>query len=214
MKASVLFLWLAACAQDGAASPAVAWPEGTVLAVDGVPVLASEVEPIAQAIAALYPENTRPHCRRLALTNVNLPQAALRSRFREERERAREACARRGATIAADPGAASALEGDWRALGLDLWVAARGLERGTWSGPLELVGRFALVCVDERTGDDARSERWSLRILEVPYAARESEDPQTTIAQTLDASRLTVVDPAWSEVVPESWKYRMRGEDR
>ena len=85
MKASVLFLWLAACSQDGAASPAVAWPAGTVLAVDGVPVLAAEVEPIAAAIAELYPENTRPHCLRLALTNVNLPRAALQSRFAKER---------------------------------------------------------------------------------------------------------------------------------
>ena len=213
MKASVLFLWLAACSQDGAASPAVAWPAGTVLAVDGVPVLAAEVEPIAAAIAELYPENTRPHCLRLALTNVNLPRAALQSRFAKERAGAREACVRARASLADDASPASELEGDWRALGLDLWSAARKLELEQWSEPIELVGRFALVRLDRRTGGDARGERLALRVLELPYAAQ-GEDPQTTIANTLDASRLTIVDPAWNEFVPEQWKYRMRGKDR
>jgi hypothetical protein len=219
VKPSVLFLCLAACSRDGAApappEPAAGdWPAGTVLAVDGVPVLAAEVEPLARAIAELYPEYTRPHCLRLALTNVSLPRAAVRSCEPERREQARAACERAQATLAGDPSGTMALSGDWRALGLDLWAAARGLERGVWSAPTELIGRFALVRLDEQSGDDARSERLSLQLLEIPYGAREGETPQAAVARALDESRLTIVDRAWDEVVPEDWKYRMRGGSR
>ncbi len=216
MRACAISLCLvAACADEPAAGESGAsWPPGTVVAVDGQPVLAAEVEPVARAIGELYPQYTEPHRRRLALTNVNLPRAAARARFPAEREAARAACER-----ARDDGDAVAgareVEADWKGLGLDLWIAARGLEIGAWSEPLELVGRFARLRVRARSSEsDPRAQRVALSLVEFPYAGIPGSDLDDTVAEALAQSRLEIVDPDWSSAVPEEWKYRMRGTPR
>jgi hypothetical protein len=203
---AALCLLAAACGPaepPRAAGAAPAWPAGTVLAVAGEPVRAQEVEPLAEDIGLLYPEYSPTHRRRLALTNGILARAAGRTSHAEAwaaaRERARQA---RAQPDALEP---RAVQGDWRALGLELWSAARRLEPGTWSEPLELTGRWVLVRLEGRALDARRVELLELELCEFPYL-----DPPT-VEQAIAASRLEIVDPTWNATVPEDWKHRMAG---
>jgi hypothetical protein len=102
------------------------------------------------------------------------------------------------------------LEGGFRAIGLPLWSAARHLPPGEWSGPIELAGRWVRVRLDGRAEAlDTRQEELELALLEFPFILPEEARERADAA--LEAVELTVLDPAWEETVPESWKHRMRG---
>jgi hypothetical protein len=62
--------------------------EGVALEIGDVALLASEVEMLADTLALVYPEQSRPALLRRALVDVCLPRAALAIVHREERERA------------------------------------------------------------------------------------------------------------------------------
>ena len=102
---AVLALGLAGAACSGCDDPGgapgveetlegAAWPEDAVLAVNDLPITAQEVDRIAEAIGEVSPEYTRPHLRRLALTNVVLERAACRSLSASARELALTDCTR------------------------------------------------------------------------------------------------------------------------
>ncbi len=192
-------------------SPPRSFPAGTVVAVNGDPVLAEEVRPIAAAIRALYPEYTATHHQRLALTTVVLPCAAIRSLHREAHAQARAEAARaleRGPAFLAN--LSEERRGNFKELDLDLWCLARELPLGEWHGPLELVGCFALVRVDARHGANAEEEVLELRCVEFAFVPL--VDLESLVEAALDRSRLEIVAPEWEEIVPEAWKRRMNGE--
>lgn len=204
--------------RDGAAPEPPAWPEGTVLAVDDVPLTLGEVDLVADAIAAVYPEYTRAHARRLALTNVVLPRAAAANRFADARAAMLEVARQRLADLASGQEETGAIEisGRFGQLDLDLWLVARSLEPGAWDGPFELVGRWSLVRVDEIEVPDGFVEAalYRLSVIRFPYAGRAEEhflDAGEAIEAAIDGSRLEFVDPAWRTVLPEAWKRRMKG---
>lgn len=200
-------------AADGASPDASDWPEGTVLAVNDVPILASEVAPWAEAVAQLYPEYTEVHCRRLALTNVLLPRAAARSYFGDAREAAELRCLEVAAAPEEHEPTATNEEGTWRDLGLELWHFARQLPRGEWSEPAEFMGRFVLVRLDDVVpGRVPQEEKLVLSWFEFPYV--DPHEPDTEVRTAIDAGRLVVVDPTWKDTVPEEWKHRMKGKGR
>lgn len=182
-----------------------------MLAVDGVPVLADEVEPLARDVGELYPEYTLPHRRRLALTNAILPRAACRARYPEQRAAQRAAAeSARGQISSLEP---RVFEGNFGRLGLELWSAARRLEPLAWSEPIELAGRFVLVRLEAPpTGAEAGQEVLRLSLLEFPFV--DPSSPVAALQRAVDESRLTIIDPAWDEFVPEAWKHRMRGNGR
>jgi len=203
---------LGACRPAPAPAPAAAVADGATVAqgaallVDDVPLRAEDMQTIVDDIRRLYPEYSLVHARRLALTNEFLPRAALRSSRGDAWNEARRAC-----TEAADLDREIAWsgEGTWKDLGLGLWSAARGLPPGTWSGPIELVGRWVRLRLDElRPASDAADETLRVSLLEFAYMspAALSND----VNQAVDGAHLTVLDPAWGEAVPESWKHRMR----
>ncbi len=204
----LLALFVLACRDGGAASAPTTVPDspGTVLRVNGEAVLAEEVDLFAVPIGALEPQYLLLHRRRLALTNVVLPLAALRTLDREAHARAREEATSaqqlRPAELVAR---ASAVQGTFRELGLDLWCRARGLSPGEWSGPLELVGRFVVVRLDEAQGSE-EGEVLRLRVLEFPFVPGELRE---RIEDALDRSLLEIVDPQWRETIPEVWQRRM-----
>ena len=204
--------------QGGAAPETRAWPEGTVLAVDDVPITLAEVDPVADAIAEVYPEYTRAHARRLALTNVVLPRAAAANRFPDARAAMLEVARQRLADLASGSEETGAIEisGRFGQLDLDLWLVARTLEPGAWGGPFDLVGRWSLVRLDEIEIPDGIVEAalYRLSVIRFPYAGRAEEhylDAGEAIEAAIDASRLEFVDPAWRNVLPEAWKRRMKG---
>lgn len=200
---------------------ATAYPEDTVLAIDGIPVPRAEVEEVAAAIAEHYPANVERQNLRLALTNDTLERYAVRARDRARREQALRECEQASARIRAGetPSGTVAMEGAFRDFrgDLRLWARVRGLAPGTWTGPLELTGRFVLARVDavehpQPGGEPHASDVLHLTLLLFPYldtSYREGLDAATSIREAVDASHLELVDPAYAEVVPAEWLYRM-----
>lgn len=207
-------LVLGAC-DDAGPTPARAAPlpaaraaqPGVCLRVDGAPITVEEVDRLADDVQLLYPEYTRPHARRLALTNAFLPRLALRNHDPEAWARARADCA------ALDPAQAGERPwtevGDWRQHGLELWSLVRTREVGTWSDPIELPGRWVRARLDARQpADEPRLEQLTVSLHAFPFL--EVAELRPAIETSIDAAVLEIVDPAWSSIVPESWKYRMK----
>ncbi len=206
-----------------AAAPGAA-PPGVVLRVEGLDVHADEVDALAALVGELYPEYTLNHCRRLALSEVVLPRAAARAARPAEREAALERARAAQADLPAfdgDPGWDAAhdarvyrLRGVWtRVGGLDLWGFARSLEPQAWGGPFERIGTFELVRLRLREpAATPAQEVLEIDLVTFPYL------PEGTTPAELDAliddAELEIVDPAWEEIVPESFQYRMRGVPR
>lgn len=201
---------VAACAPAepaAVAAPAASAPaDGAVLRVDGLPLTAAEIEHLADGVELLYPEYSRKHARRLALTNELLPRLAGHALQPERWQEARAACAAAFEAGAPEP---RREEGNFGILGLGLWDAARRLAPGTWSEPQELFGRFVRVRLEARDGaPDPRAEVLDVLVLEFPYL--ELAEAHNAYDFALDRAVLEVVDPAWREAVPEAWQHRMR----
>jgi hypothetical protein len=225
LRTAALALTLVACApSDEPAGPAAAsppatareWPVGTVLAVDGLAIRAEEVDAAVVIVQRIERRAADAQLRRLALTNVVLPRTILRLLGGERRAQAlAEAEAalarlRAGEWVGPNPqGLYGELRGgNFYRLGLELWAAGTDLPDGVWSEPIEQEGAFWLV------------RRVALRPSPVPLGVEVDLDTlsfpfvdQATRAAELEAAydrcRLTVVDPAWRELVPELLLYRM-----
>ena len=99
------------------------------------------------------------------------------------------------------------VEGDWRALGLDVWTLALEAPPGEWSEVVETAGAFVLFRVLEPPGARGGEGVLAVERALVPYL--ETRDARGLIESVYDQVTLTVVDPAWAEIVPEHYKYRM-----
>jgi hypothetical protein len=202
--------WLAGCAPEESAEPVAPPPaqsaDGAVLRVDGLPLTAAEIEHLADGVELLYPEYSRQHARRLALTNELLPRLAGHALQPERWAEARAACA---AAFEAGALVPRREEGNFATLGLGVWDAARRLAPGTWSEPVELFGRFVRVRLEARDGaSDPRAEELDVLLLEFPYLA--VSEAQNAHDFALERAVLEIVDPAWRTAVPETWQHRMR----
>ncbi|HED64972.1 MAG TPA: hypothetical protein ENJ09_05380 [Planctomycetes bacterium] len=204
------------------APPPPSYPEGTALAVNATPVPRAEIEEVAAAIAERYPANVELQNLRLAVTNDTLELYAVRTRDAAAREEALGACEQERERIAAgeEPKDTVRMEGDFGEFRHDLrlWVRARRLPPGTWSDPIELTGRFVLARLDalEEHGPGLTSARTEtvlhLTLVIFPYlntSYRPGLDAATSIQEAVDAARLEIVDPAFEDVVPTEWKFRM-----
>jgi len=197
-----------AAGRDPAAAPD---PSGAVLSVDGLWIRPQDVDPLADEVQLLFPEYTRVHARRLALTNEILPRLAARSRHPETWAAAREACAEAEAHL--EELTPWVQQGTWKVLGLALWGVVRRLEPGVWSPPVELVGRWVRVRLDERTpASEPSQEVFEVSLLDFPYL--ELTTLAATVQEAIDSVRLEILAPEWDATVPEAWKHRMRGGAR
>lgn len=233
----LMCLWIscagAQCAGDSAttpraqANPAPSAPEappGVALRVDGLDVHAGEVDALAELVGELHPEYTLNQRRRIALSEVLLPRTAARASRPTERGQALERAEAARAELPALDGDTGwsppegarvyRLRGIWKEVGgLDLWGFARALEPGAWSTPFERIGTFDLVRLRSlQPGKTPALEVLDVDVVTFPYL------PEGTSLEELDAivdgATLAIVDPAWEEIVPESFKYRMRGKPR
>jgi hypothetical protein len=198
----------AGCAPETTEAPEAAPsadPADAVLRVAGLPLTAAEVAPLAADIRVLYPEYSELHARRLALTNEFLPRLAARAQDPEGWRRAREACA-----AAQDlERLAVTAEGTFHGLGVGLWSLARHLPEGQWSEPLELAGRWVRLRLEAREPHaEARLERLRLALAEFAFVP--TAESRARLDQAVDRATLTLLDPAFAEAVPETWKHRMR----
>lgn len=201
----------AACggAGDGGAGPT--WPEGTVLAVDGLPLTAAEVGTVAGWIGLVEPTATAPERRRRALTMHLFPKLALDARWPAERERARAEAERTLAAARAGEAPAdrvAAMTGVWDTLGIEVWAALRDASRGEWTGPIAGQGRFVVARWLERApGRSAAAEHFDVELLSFPFVPLDT-DRDAAAALTWDAD-LTIVDPEWERAVPLAWRANM-----
>lgn len=183
-------------------------PPGTVLRVNDLPLAAEEVDRLAADVSELYPEFSRVHARRLALTNEFLPRLAVRAAAVDRWEQARAACAE--ANDGLEERIDAVFEGTFSKLGVGLWSAARHLALEEWSAPIELTGRWVRLRLEERTErPDPREER--LRIAVVEFRLLPHEDERAAVESAIDRARLTLLDADFAEAVPEAWRHRMRG---
>ena len=204
-----------ATAGGGAGGQRAPYPAGTALAVSGEPIPAALVEAAAQRVAEVYPERAASFHTTTALESFVLPRAALAQAHAEARAAARAACDAARERIRAGESAealgAAELTGTWAQLSLLVWDAARRLEPGEWSEPLEGPGHFALVRLERRGGFEhfPAEEALTVRVLEFGYLPAGDAGPAWDAA--LGAARLEVVDPAYEELVPETLRYKMKG---
>lgn len=199
------------------------WPPGTVLAVDDMALSQAEIDRVAGWVARLEPaKNTILH-RRQALTALVLPRAATQVREPEARAAAIDRAAawlayERGEGAAplddGPPAPAGQVSGSWKELGFEIWGPVTELPLGVWSEVEEGIGTAFVVRVDAHEPDEsiAVRDRWTISLRQEPYLPPDTD--RAGLAALVDACELSIVDPAWDEVVPAEWKYRMRGEDR
>jgi len=187
---------------------AVDAPGGAVLLVEGQAVFPDDVADLQADIAALYPEYSPIHVLRLTLTNDTLPRLAMRAAHPEQWSRALQTCTNIDLEQAEEQGLVRRVDGNFRALGLNLWSLARDLPLGQWSEPIELTGRFVRVRVEKIiAANDPRIERLHVSLIEFPVVTPARLDEYLDAA--IDGARLTLLDPLFSEAVPETWKHRM-----
>jgi hypothetical protein len=210
-------LTAAACAKSAPAAAAPSWPAGTVLAVDGVPISAEEVDRVGSAFASVEPNDSVSQLRRLALTNVIFPRiAAANANSKRRAEALALAESYRAAlvdgTLPSGP-LAGPMEvertGKLLDIGLEVWSFALDAEIDRWSPVLETAGSFEVARVKKRTpGPSPGWTRFTVGLYDFPYV---DDDRRKAIDEAIDRSRLVIVDESWREVVPTAWIYRMRG---
>lgn len=206
----------AACAREPFEPPAV--PPGCALLVEDVPILVADVDRWLDAIRLVEPTATLPHARRLALVNIELPRVVgslldpdRRERTRDAASALRERLVAPGAAPATDP-ALERVEGGWRELGLDVWALALDSPPGVWSEVVETAGAFVVFRTLE--APTARSATTALPLERAVLPYLDGRNAKELIESAFDQTTMTVVDPAWAEIVPEHYKYRMGAAGR
>lgn len=206
---------LSACGSS--TSKVASWPEGTVLAVDGTAILSTDVDAHAKSLLDIKPAFSIEQRRRLIVINFALPRAYGQAHAGEARDAARAEAEDWLRSKAALPALPPSMEdadfaawktGNWDTLGIDLWLAARGLQDGESSGVVELPGRFAVIEMmrrDRKT--NLALEQFTLRVETFNYV----DNPAALIESCLQGT-LEIVDPTWREAVPGFYKYTMKGE--
>ena len=96
----------------GSEQAAPVWPQGTVVAVDGEPILASEVDAHVEAMLDLENAFGLSQRRRMVLVNVSLPLAHARRHGGERRAEARRSAEEWLARLEAG----EKVESDWQRL--------------------------------------------------------------------------------------------------
>ena len=202
---------------------ASAWPAGTVFVLDGVPVTAEQVDRDADLVALLEPQDSLLQLRRVALGRILFPRLAARGLDPATRERMRAQAEEWREALVADrlPGGPLAgplpveRRGRLDAFGFELWREVLEAPIGVWSPVVEGLGAFHVFQVQERTalertaGNLPALVEIRARVYDFPYL-----DPlrwRADVEAALDRAELTIVDPAWRDVIPTWWQHRMRG---
>lgn len=206
---------------DAAPQPSASaqqWPAGVVLAVGTRAISAEEVDLASVWIQNIEPGASPAHLRRLTVTNVILPRAVAHELDPAGRERAlaqaRERLAElRSGNFAGPLGPSGVLgeyiEGPWTKLGLPGWGTLLDAPDGEWSEPIEDAGSWVLMRrLWRREGATPAATVLAVDALRFDWL-----DPATrraSIDSAMDQFPLTIVDPAWREVVPELIQHRMK----
>jgi hypothetical protein len=194
-----------------AVEPTEEWPPGTILALNGEPVLEQEVDADIEAMLDIDNAFVETQRRRLVLINITLPRTYAQSLDPQRRARAlasAEAWLAEGDGGPGEEDFGIEAEGNWDSIGLDVWLVARDMQPGETTGIVELPGRYAVIRLKERDDNHTRNlEVMRLCIETFPFV----DDPQAPFMDFAQA-KLEIVDPAWREVVPGFLKYNQHSE--
>jgi len=202
-------LWAPACKKDAAepAQPAPpVYPAGTVIAFDGLPISASEVERWVPVIAMMEPDKVERHWRRLALANFVLPFRAaetLDPAGRNEAYRAAQHLHGQAVELNRVPEGAEFVDvasGTFHDMGLADWYQAKDLEVGAWSPVYETLGGFAFYRLLEKPAQFG--PRSPIRIERVQVHFLDPRGVRTVVDDALRALPIDIVDPEWEALVP------------
>ncbi|MDF1800977.1 MAG: hypothetical protein P1V81_17545 [Planctomycetota bacterium] len=185
--------------------------------MDGLPLFEADIDRIGTWIALIKPADTQPALRRQALTHTLLERAVLASRYAAEREATRSTALELLARLATDPTAPEGIEsgtvsGTWDDLGLVVWGETRELETDSWSGPFEDAGRWLLLRrTDHTPGIAPGADLYQVELISLPFVP--SDFSRADVEATIDDALLTVIDPAFGDLVPAHWRLRMNGPE-
>ena len=207
---------------DDAAAPGPVEPPaapGVVMRVDDFDVHGEEIERLARPLGDLHPTQSAEHHLRVVLTTIVLPRYAGQSRFPDEHAEARALCSE--GRVGADERDAGAwlelgletlrIEGGPTQIGLDVWSALHDAAPGTWTEPLDRPGHVLLARLHgSRREPHDRVDRLDVTLVRVPYM--DVRSPTEGLDACVDRAQLTILDQRWEKIVPEAWKYRMRGK--
>jgi hypothetical protein len=199
--------FLGACSPAGGSD---SYPPGTVALVSGVPILKEVVDARIDELLVFEPAFTTTHRRRLFMTNIAIPMAYGISQAGNRRAQALQSAEEWLASPSSQPAPMEQLEftdeGVWIDIGLDVWLAVRDLEVGQNSRVIELIGRYAVIRVLSRDNNPKPTlEQVRLMIESFPY----DDSPETLVNRCLEGT-LKIVDPAWNEIIPGTYKYMMK----
>lgn len=205
LQALVALLLAVGCGAEDPASPPT-WPEGTVVVLDGVPILGSEVDAHLDAVRAIRPAASTEELRRLVLMNEALPRARGAAEGGARRAEAREEARAWLEDLRAGERSFDAVTprtGNWDRIGFELWLAVRLGQPGETLGPFELPGRFAVALLEARSeAPRPELEAFLVRVVEFPFVT----GPEALSSRATEGV-LDIVDPAWDEIVPGIYKY-------
>lgn len=207
---------IAACGDEPSAPPEPpSYPEGTVLAIGGVPITAADVDQYVDAIALIEPEFVERDHRRKVLSNVTFPVkagAALDPAARDEAFREAQrllAIARETGVVPKEEIVPTVLTGTFREVGLVPWAVAKDMEPLTFSDLHETPGAwtfFKLTASGAPQGEFDGLTQVTIVRYDVPYIEREVA--REMLQSAVDGLPIEVVDPEWEPIVPPLFLYR------
>lgn len=217
-------LWLCAACDGGAsvdanrsgqepASAAAPLADGVALEVGGVALLVSQIEALADTLALVHPEQTRPALLRRVLVDVCLPRIALARVHAQERERALAAAELAVVELRAgrSQNLPATLVSPFAELDIPLQTALRGAPAGAIVGPVEsALGTFSVALV--KTPFDA--ERGPLQEVVVDGWTFSYLDPSDEAGlnaghAALDGLGVRFASDAWRDLVPLTVQTRL-----
>ncbi len=187
--------------------------DGVALEVGGVALLASEIEALADTLALVYPELSRPALLRRALVDVSLPRAALGVVHRAERENAFAAA--QAAVVELREGrlqnVPATLVSPFAELDVPLQAALRDAPAGAVVGPVESAfGTFNVALVktpfDPAAGplQEVVVDGWSFT-----YLDPEAEAAASSGQAALEGLGVRFASETWRDLVPLAVQARL-----
>lgn len=195
-------------------APAADYPEGTVYVIDGVPVLASEVDEWIETIRMVQPDHTLPSLRRRALTNIVLQRAVGASIDPNGRAVAEEMCRRdlellqQGGELPLEGPQVQRFHENWNSdvdIGLDRWGKGREVGAGTWT-MFETIGGYTAM----RLVSEPPSWRMDtpVAIEHVTHYYLPTEGMHDILEAAMDEAVIEIVDPTWERYLPTHYLHR------
>ena len=193
------------------AAPTETWPSGTVLVVEGQPILDIEVDQDSTLIYHLALESTERDLRRKALATLTLPRAIGRVLAGDRRDEVEQEASAELARLV--DGSQPMPDQTWRRrggygdVGYAIWGTALETPAGSWTPLIEVDGAFVAAFVHQLYPYEIPAgTEVDVEVVEWPYVDGARDE---VLESAKDELKLEIIDPEWRLIVPERTQYRM-----